>query len=97
MPVSGRKYRTLTEDNGRLLAENAQLLRDLATANAILAARNDLIQVLSARPQAQPVRPLGVGYVPAADLRASEDARAILADRLDELQQANMSLPGVAA
>ncbi|MFE3578763.1 hypothetical protein [Streptomyces vinaceus] len=97
MPVSGRRHRALTEDNARLLKENAQLLRDLATVTATLEARDDLIQVLSARPQAQPVKPLGVGYVPAADLRASEDARAILADRLDMLQQANMSLPGVAA
>lgn len=97
MPVSGRRHRALTEDNSRLLKENAQLLRDLATANATLEARDDLIQALSSRPQAQPVKPLGIGYVPASDLRASEDARAVLADRLELLQVANMSLREVAA
>lgn len=97
MPVSGRRHRALTEDNARLLEENGRLLRDLATANTALAARDDLIQALSARPQAQPVKPLGIGFVPAADLRASEDARALLADRLELLQVANMSLREVAA
>ncbi|MFI8360766.1 hypothetical protein ACIGD1_11460 [Streptomyces sp. NPDC085612] len=97
MPVSGRRHRALTEDNARLLEENGRLLRDLATATAKLEARDELIQTLSARPQAQPVKPLGVGYVPAADLRASESARAILVDRLELLQNANMSLREVAA
>ncbi len=97
MPVSGRRHRALTEDNDRLLKDNRDLIEQVGKLTAQCDALEELVQVLSARPQAVPVRPLGVGWVPAADLRASESARAILADRLELLQQANMSLREVAA
>lgn len=97
MPVSGRRHRALIEDNDRLLKENAELLRQLATVTAERDARDNVILELSFRPKATQVEPLGVGWVPASYARASEDARGLLADRVEMLQQANMSLPGVAA
>lgn len=97
MPVSGRRHRALTEDNDRLLKENADLLRQLTTMTAERDARDNIILELSFRPKATQVEPLGVGWVPASYARASESARALLADRIELLQQANMSLPGVAA
>ncbi|WP_369778870.1 hypothetical protein [Streptomyces sp. R33] len=97
MPISGRRHRALVEDNGRLLAENAELLKQLTAVTAERDARDDIILELSFRPKATQVEPLGSGWVPASYARASESARALLADRVELLQQANMSLPGVAA
>ncbi|MGP3684107.1 hypothetical protein ACTVZO_05235 [Streptomyces sp. IBSNAI002] len=97
MRVSGRRHQALVEDNARLLKENAELMKQLAAETAAREARDDIILELSFRPKATQVEPLGVGWVPASYARASEGARALLADRLELLQQANMSLPGVAA
>lgn len=96
MPVSGRRHQALQQSHADLLAENGRLLQELREMTAERDERDDVLLALSARPEA--VRePLGPGYVPASYLRASEAARALLADRLDLLQQANMSLPAVAA
>ncbi|MFD3717223.1 hypothetical protein [Streptomyces sp. NPDC058674] len=79
-------------DYGQLLNENGQLLRSLRD----MTAKNDelinLVATLSARPTPVAVRPSSGGYVPAGALAASEAARTLLADRLELLQDANMSL-----
>lgn len=79
-------------DYGQLLAENGQLLRSLRDMTSRNEELTNLIASLSARPAPVAVRPAGGGYVPAGALAASESARTLLADRLELLQDANMSL-----
>ncbi|WP_327169513.1 hypothetical protein [Streptomyces subrutilus] len=79
-------------DYSQLLAENGQLLRSLRDLTSHNAELTTLVATLSTRPAPVAVRPAGGGYVPAAALAASESARALLADRLELLQNANMSL-----
>lgn len=79
-------------DYGQLLAENGQLLRSLRDMTSRNEELTNLVATLSARPTPVAVRPAGGGYVPAGALAASESARTLLADRLELLQNANMSL-----
>lgn len=92
MRVSGRRHQQLQADNSELLAENARLLRTLAEMTAERDKLVDLICGLSDRSSPVAVRPAGGGYVPVGELRASEAARRLLADRLELLQTANMTL-----
>ncbi|MFJ9644980.1 hypothetical protein [Streptomyces sp. NPDC101206] len=93
MPVSGRRYKALQQQTADQRIDILRLERELTDAVAERDAARDALAALRTRHTDLVGRPLTAGEaVLARLLRASEEGRRALADRLDDLQQANVSL-----
>lgn len=90
MPVSGRRHQALQRQAAEQRADILRLERELTDVTAERDAAHDVIRSLSERTRELITRPLTGGeLVLARQLRASEEARALLAEQIDILQTAN--------